>query len=109
MGRRVLLGAPRSEDVLPDDPDKEQLKALIGRFGRAKTAMLLSGVVTIDGRNRDAVSESMPVEVGQRVQVIQVRGHCLVVRPIAEEEAGGTPAASPLERTYDDPFDAPPA
>ena len=67
--------APTSEDVLPDDPEKERLKGLIGRTGRAKSKMLLSGVITIDGRTVDAVSESMPVEVGQTVRVVQVRGH----------------------------------
>jgi membrane-bound ClpP family serine protease len=109
MGRRVLLVAPRSEDVLPDNPDKELLKGLVGRTGKAKSKLLLSGVITLDGRTFDAVSESMPVEVGQAVRVVQVRGHSLVVRPVAEDELPPPPAADPLQRTYEDPFDAPPA
>ena len=48
----------------------------------------------------------MPVEEGQLVRVIQVRGSCLVVRPVEEEES---PPADPLQQTYDDPFDAAPA
>jgi len=36
MGKRVLLMAPTSEDVLPDDPEKGRLKSLIGRTGRGK-------------------------------------------------------------------------
>ena len=108
MGRRLLLMAPKSEDVLPDDPEKERLKSLIGRTGRAKSKMLLSGVITIDGRTVDAVSESMPVEVGQTVRVVQVRGHRVVVRPVDEEPAAAPPA-DPLQRTYDDPFELPPA
>jgi len=105
MGKRVLLTAP--EDVLPDDPDRERLKGLIGRVGRAKSKMLLSGVITIDGHSIDAVSESMPFEVGQPGQVVQVRGHRVVVRPI-EEDAATAPPADPLQRTYDDPFESPP-
>jgi membrane-bound ClpP family serine protease len=108
MGRRVLLGPPTSDDVLPDAPERERLRGLIGRVGRAKSQMLLSGVVTIDGHNVDAVSESMPVEIGQAVRVVQVRGHGVVVRPIDEEEAA-TPPVDPLQRTFDDPFDLPPA
>ena len=108
MGRRLLLFAPKSEDVLPDAPEKERLKGLIGRTGRAKTKMLLSGVVLIDGRAVDAVSESMPVEVGQTVQVVQVRGHRVVVRPLDKEPAAAPPV-DPLQRTYDDPFELPPA
>jgi membrane-bound ClpP family serine protease len=106
MGRRVLLTALTSEDVLPDDPERELLKGLIGRVGRAKSKMLLSGVITIDGRTVDAVSESMPIEVGQAVRVVQVRGHGVVVRPIDQQPE---PPVDPLQRTFDDPFDPPPA
>ena len=107
MGRRVLLAAPKSDEVLPDDPKKERLKTLIGRTGRAKSKLLLSGVVTIDGQTVDATSESMPIEVGQPIRVVQVHGHCVVVRPIAEDELSA--ATNPLGRNYDDPFEAPPA
>ena len=108
MGRRLLLGAPKSEDVLPDDPEKEYLKGLIGRTGRAKSQMLLSGVVVIDGRGVDAVSESMPVEVGQTVgscryaATVWWSARWIRMRPPA-------PPSEPVERTYEDPFDLPPA
>ena len=108
MGRRVLLMAPKSEDVLPDDQEKQWLKSLVGRTGRAKSKMLLSGVVTIDGRTVDAVSESAPIEVGQPVRVVQVRGHGVVVRPMDDSESA-EPPIDPLQRTFDDPFDVPPA
>jgi membrane-bound ClpP family serine protease len=107
MGQRVLLIGPKSEDVLPDDPDKQRLKNLIGHTGRAKSKLLLSGVVTIDGRTVDAVSESMPVEVGQMVQVVQVRGLRVVVRPVAEGEPPAPPPSDPLKQNYDDPFELP--
>ena len=108
MGRRVLLMGPQSEDVLPDDDVKKMLRNLIGRVGRTKSKMLLSGVITIDGRTVDAVSESMPIEAGQPVRVVQVRGHGVVVRPVDEEPPPESPI-DPLQRAYDDPFDLPPA
>jgi membrane-bound ClpP family serine protease len=108
MGRRVLLTPPTSEDVLPDDPEKKSLKGLIGHVGRAKSKMLLSGVITIDGRTVDAVSESLPIEAGQSVRVVQVRGHGVVVRPI-EDEPPAAPPVDPLQQVYDGPFDIPPA
>ena len=108
MGRRVLLMAPASEDVLPDDSEKKALKSLIGRVGRAKSKMLLSGVITVDGRTVDAVSESMPIEAGQTVRVVQVRGHRVVVRSV-DQEPPAEPPVDPLQRAYDDPFDVPPA
>jgi membrane-bound ClpP family serine protease len=107
IGRQVLLAAPNGGELLPDDPKKERLKTLVGRTGRAKSKLLLSGVVTIDGQTVDATSESMPIDVGQPVRVVRVEGHCVVVRPIAEGEL--STAADPLQRNYDDPFDLPPA
>lgn len=101
IGRRMLLAAPESEDVLPDLPDKEHLKTLIGRMGKAKSKLLLSGVILVDGRTIDAVSESMPIEVGQTVRIVQVRGATVVVRPIDEEPSA---PVDPLQQTYDDPF-----
>jgi membrane-bound ClpP family serine protease len=108
MGRRVLLTPPQSEDVLPNDEERKLLKSLIGRVGRAKSKMLLSGVITIDGRTVDAVSESLPIEAGQSVRVVQVRGHGVVVRPV-EEEPHDEPPVDPLKQVYEGPFDVPPA
>jgi membrane-bound ClpP family serine protease len=108
IGRRMILAAPTSDEVLPGDPDFDRLKGLIGRTGRAKSKMLLSGVVTIDGETIDAVSESMPIEVGQAVRVVQVRANRVVVRPLDKDEPVGPPP-DPLKQTYDNPFDLPQA
>jgi membrane-bound ClpP family serine protease len=108
MGRRVLLVAPTSDDVLPASTEKDFLKSIVGRIARAKSKMLLSGVIAIDGRTVDAVSESMPIEVGQEVRIVQVRGHGVVVRPLDPSEIVETPV-DPLQRTFDDPFNLPPA
>lgn len=108
MGRRVLLTAPRSEDVLPDDPEKQRLKELIGRTGRAKSKLLLSGVITVDGDTIEAVSESLPIEIGQLVRIVQVRGLRVVVRQV-DEDSAAPPLVDPLQRTYEDPFELPPA
>lgn len=102
MGRRMLLIAPTSEEVLPDDPNKERLKALVGRTGVAKTKLLLSGMVTIDGQNVDAVSESMPIEVGQAIRVVRVQSNRVVVRIL--EEPPPKQRVDPLQQTYEDPF-----
>jgi membrane-bound ClpP family serine protease len=106
FGRRVLLSAPTSEDVLPDDRGKEHLKALVGRVAKAKSKMLPSGVVVVDGHNFEAVSEGMPIEVGQEVRIVQVRGKRVVVRPI-ELDVPSETAKDPMRRPIDaieDPF-----
>jgi membrane-bound ClpP family serine protease len=86
--------------VLPDDPDRVHLKGLIGQLGRAKCRMLPGGIVVIDGRTADAVSEGMVIEAGQQVRVIKVQANRLVVRPV-EDETPTESAENPLERPID--------
>ncbi len=112
FGRRVLLSAPTSEDVLPDDRNKDHLKALVGRAAKAKSKLLPSGVVIVDGRNVEAVSEGMPIEVGQEVRIVQVRGKRVVVRPIeldVPSETAKDPMRRPIDAILEDPFQDRPA
>ena len=110
VGKAVLLDAPRSEDVLPDDHLRRQLKGLIGRLGRAKCRMLPSGVVAVDGQTLDAMSEGMVIEAGQTVRVIKVESSRLVVRAVDEEipsPAAENPLERPIDTIADDPFGEP--
>jgi membrane-bound ClpP family serine protease len=112
FGRRVLLSAPASEDVLPLDQGKEYLKSLIGKAAKAKSKLLPSGVVVVEGRNVEAVSEGMPIEVGQEIRIVQVRGKRVVVRPIeldAPVESAEDPMRRPIDAILDDPFQDRPA
>ncbi len=110
IGRRVLLSAP--SDVLPEDRSKEYLKTLVGKAAKAKSKMLPSGVVVVDGRNVEAVSEGMPIEVGQEVRIVQIRGKRVVVRPIELDlpsETAKDPLRRPIETIVEDPFQERPA
>lgn len=112
MGRRMLLAPPKSEEILPDLPRQRQLKTLIGRIGHAKSKMLPSGAVVIDGHTIDAMSEGVPIEVGKRVRVIAVRANRVVVRPVDEEvpdETAENPLARPIDSISPDPFGDSPA
>jgi membrane-bound ClpP family serine protease len=100
IGRRILLAAPTEEEVLPETSRHKRLRALIGQVGTAKSKMLPSGAVVIDGRTVDAVSEGMAVEPGQLVRVIEVRGNRVVVR-LVDEETPSEDAEDPLARPLD--------
>ena len=107
FGRRVLLSAPTSEDVLPEDRGKEFLKSLVGKVAKAKSKLLPSGVVIVDGRSVEAVSEGMPIEVGQEVRIVQLRGKRVVVRPIELDiptETAKDPPRRPIDTILEDPF-----
>jgi membrane-bound serine protease (ClpP class) len=88
MGRRVLLNIPTEEEVLPDTPQRRTLRKLVGKVGVAKSMMLPSGAIAVEGLIVDAVSEGVAIEPGQHVRVIQVHGNRVVVSPTDEAPTG---------------------
>jgi membrane-bound serine protease (ClpP class) len=86
VGRALLGEPPKDEDVLLEDPRRQ----LIGKVGVARSKMLPSGSVEIDGQMLDAVSKGQAIEPGQNVQVIEVRANRVVVRLAPEGLRPGT-------------------
>jgi membrane-bound ClpP family serine protease len=79
IGQRILIKLPESpEEVLPES--YRDNKQLIGKVGVSKTKMLLSGAIEIDGKLYDAVSEDLPIEPEQEVQVIAIKMNRIIVR-----------------------------
>jgi membrane-bound serine protease (ClpP class) len=99
MGRRLLLEVRSGEELLPDTPERRKLRQLVGKLGVAKTVMLPSGAIVIDGRTIDALSEGTPIEAGQAVRVIEVHGNRVVVRLADDVQAptGGDVLSQPIE------------
>jgi membrane-bound ClpP family serine protease len=114
IGRMILIQRPKSpDDVLPDTEGYRGLKDLIGKRGTARGTMLPSGIVVINGKPYDAVSEGTPIEAGQTVLVVSVSTQRLVVRPdttIRAELVESAPSATsvvsgdPLAQQIADPF-----
>jgi membrane-bound serine protease (ClpP class) len=103
IGRRILLGVPKGEELLPDDEVTQRLKGLVGKRGVAQSLMLPSGAIFIDGRTYDATAPGVAIEPGTAVRVVEVHGVRIVVRPIEDEDAqadsvGATDPADPLSR-----------
>jgi membrane-bound ClpP family serine protease len=79
IGQRMLIKLPASpEEVLPES--YRDNKRLIGKIGVSKTQMLLAGAIEIDGKLYDAVSEDLPIESEQEVQVVAIRMNHIIVR-----------------------------
>jgi len=96
IGRLMMIGRPDDpDDVLPDSEQYRGLKKLVGKVGHAKSKMLTSGVIVIDGRTYDAVSEGMPVEPGQTIRVVAIRTNRIVVRPTDDPPPQETTAENP--------------
>jgi membrane-bound ClpP family serine protease len=109
MGRAFLGDLPSEEETRLEDPRR----ALVGRVGIAKSLMLPSGAVMIDGRLIDAVSQGPAIDPGQSVVVVEVRANRVVVRPALPEEARAADAppgdllARPIEDFGLESFDEP--
>lgn len=82
IGKKLLVGVPTSEEVMPDSEQRRQLRDLIGKVGVVQTVMLPSGLVQVAGMSIDALSAGLPLDPGVRVRVIEVRGQRVVVQPV---------------------------
>src|SRR4051812_11932541 len=82
MGKAFLGELPREDEVAPEDARR----GLIGRVGVARSKMLPSGAVEIDGQMVDAVSQGQAVEPGAYVVVVEVRANRVVVRLAGKDQ-----------------------
>jgi membrane-bound serine protease (ClpP class) len=76
IGKAFLGELPSEDEMKPIDPRRE----LVGRLGVAKSKMLPSGSILIDGHWLDAVSQGDAIEPGEPVVVVEVRANRVVVR-----------------------------
>ena len=81
MGRRVLLEAPLAEELTPFAKQNRKLQELVGQFGRTVSPLTPGGLVNVNGERLHAISEGLIVDPGQSVEVLEVRGNRLLVRP----------------------------
>lgn len=116
IGRLILNTPPESSDeVLPENDPRYELRELIGTFAIARTKMLPSGIVRIGDRSYDAVAEGQAIEPGQTVKIVGVDLNRLEVRLAdvpaigdigaregTETGRGSTPGDDVLARPLDD-------
>jgi membrane-bound ClpP family serine protease len=81
LGSRVLLEAPKLEDVTPYSHEAEERKQLIGKHGKALTLMAPGGLVVVEGKRWHAETEGQMLDPEQPVEIIAVKGNRVVVRP----------------------------
>jgi membrane-bound ClpP family serine protease len=82
MGRAILGEIPDVDELKPEEPRR----SLVGRVGVAKSLMLPSGSVLVDGQLIDAVSQGLPIDPGDAVVIVEVRANRVMVRPALPDE-----------------------
>ena len=86
IGKRLFSKLPTEEEVRPQGERIETIQSLVGKRGVAKTKMLPSGSITVDGKTYDAVTNGSPVEAGEKIEVISIRTNRIIVRPVFTRE-----------------------
>jgi membrane-bound serine protease (ClpP class) len=110
FGRRLMLGIPDEDDVLPADDPRHELHELVGKWGTARSDMLPGGAIKIDGRTFEAVCEAGSIEAGEPVEVVKVRNNRLVVRKSRHKTAADKSddiLSQPIDSVGADPFEEP--
>lgn len=85
MGRHVAPPNPealREEDLYP----AAELRALVGKFGRALTPLRPVGTCEFGGRRITCIAEGGLIDKDARVQGCGVNGKDLIVRPTTPEQ-----------------------
>ena len=86
VGRRII-GVPTEEEAArkagEEEAERRRWLAMVGKEGVVLTDLRPLGVVEIDGKRYDAISETRFVPSGQRVRVSVVEGAQIKVRPLA--------------------------
>ena len=111
---RILLAAPKSEDVTPHQAEQQQLQLMVGKKGRTLSMLNPGGLVSVDGRRLHAFSEGVMVDPNEWVEVLEVRGARVLVRRtsapvlppldvVGPSGAGSTDVASGEQLDFDLP------
>ena len=80
IGRMILIGDIKKENVMPKDSHYIRVADQIGRIGVAHTKMYPSGIVIIEDQKFDALTKGFPIEAGESVKVVSVEGNRLQVQ-----------------------------
>jgi len=101
LGRMILIGDIKKENVMPKDSHYVRVADQIGRVGVAHTKMYPSGIVIIDDQKFDALTRGFPIEAGETVKVVSVKGNRLQVQK--HDGGNDSPHDSPSDSTNDTP------
>ena len=105
IGRRVLLKRLDEEDVTLKGEHYDQQQELVGKTGLARSKMIPSGQIFIDGKKYDAVSEGLPIEQGDHIEVVAIRMFKIFVRKINPNESAVSKSSLESDDILSQPID----
>lgn len=105
-GKRALLEAPDLAAVEPFPEESARLQRLIGQFGTTVSLLNPGGLVLVRNERMHATSEGMMIDPKTSVEIIDVRGTRIVVRP---GRPSVTTVETPVTSTVPETAVAPPS
>lgn len=81
--RKMILNQRHVEDTM--SPDREELTKLIGKKGKAASTLRPSGVIEIDEKRYDVLTNGEYIEKGKDVVVVRVESNSIFVELSKDE------------------------
>jgi membrane-bound ClpP family serine protease len=103
VGKQVLLEGPELSQLEPFVDETARLAQLMGRRGRAMTLLNPGGMVLVEGERLHAFTEGLLVEPNSEIEILEIRGTRVLVRPLDGTEP--PLAEAPVPKAID--FDVP--
>lgn len=88
IGRRMLTLNPEA-DARREAELRAEREAIVGKKGVAKSNLLPSGLIEVDGVRMDAISLGMAIDAGQLVEIVSVSAGKIRVRAIDSDQVAG--------------------
>ena len=90
LGKRALLEAPALESLEPHAQEVNRLTAFIGKYGKTQSLLNPGGIVVVGTDRLHAFSEGQLIDPGTSVEILEVRGTRVLVRPAEPPEQAAT-------------------
>lgn len=107
MGRRVLLEAPNLSQLEPYAEETARLEQFVGRYGKTLTMLNPGGLVLVDNERLHAFSEGQMLDPGCSIEILEIRGTRVLVRPGAAPEPSPSDGAAVAKHDPAVDFDLP--
>jgi len=78
--KRATESATAGSTITQAMAELSELDKLKGQIGKTLTPMRPSGLVELDGRRVDAMTEGMPIEAGTTIRCVEIRSGRVIVR-----------------------------
>lgn len=94
VGKRLIVTPEKAEEYVWSDAKNSDPKELVGALGTVVAELLPSGIVKVQDRKYEAITQGAPIEKGKTVKVVGLDLGRLVVVETMQNMGSGSPSQS---------------